>query len=351
MLRAFLYRLERSRFDPDVVFLKPGAFEREIAALGLRTHVIESARLRNLRHTVRTIRQLAMLLRELRPDVVVSWAAKPHLYTAPAALLAHRRARLVWWQHGIPDGHWVDRLATCLPATAIGCSSQAAAAAQTRLRPRRRLFVVHPGIEGLAEEPRPRAVVRRALGLPEHAFLAGVVGRLQPDKGQDVFLHALARVRSRGHQIHGVIVGGTAFGLSAPYAVALERLVTELGLESSVTLTGHVSNVETYLRAVDVFVNPSTSESFGVAIIEAMSAGLAVVNAARGGPEEIIEPGVTGITLPSREPAAIADAIETLIVDDGLRRRLARMGQAQAANFTADAMSQRLENALAQLAR
>ena len=351
MLRAFLRRLPRSWLDPEVVFLQPGSFEREVAALGLRTHVVPSGRLRNPRRTAWAVWKLGALLRVLQPDLVLSWAAKPHLYVAPAALLAQRRTSLAWWQHGIPDGHWMDRLATRLPAAAIGCSSHAAAAGQGRLRPRRRLFVVHPGIEEQPEERRSRPALRRALGLPQHAFLVGVVGRLQPDKGQDLFLRGLAELRARGREVHAVIVGGAAFGLSEDYAASLGPLVRALGLKSSVTFTGQVAEVAPYLRTMDVFVNPSARESFGIAIVEAMATGLTVINAARGGPDEIIEPGVSGIVLKSREPTQLADAIEKLMLDEQLRAGLAEGALMRAARFTADAMTHRLEAALAALVK
>jgi glycosyltransferase involved in cell wall biosynthesis len=351
MLWSFLRRITPARLDPDVVFLQAGSFERDVAALGLRTHVVPATRLRRVGESGRAIRRLSVLLRELEPDLVLSWAAKPHLYAAPAAMLAHRGTPLAWWQHGIPERHWLDRIATRLPAVAIGCSSHAAAKAQGRMTPSRSLFVVHPGVEPAPPDRRSRRAVRHALGLPEEGFLAGVVGRLQPDKGQDRFLCALALLRARGRDLHGVVVGGDAFGLSPEYAASIPALIGDLGLESSVTLTGQVPQVAPYLRALDVLVNPSQGESFGIAIVEAMAAGVPVVNTAKGGPEEVIEPGVEGIVLESREPEAIAAAIEALMVDDGRRARMGRAARERAARFTADAMARRLEDMVLELAR
>ena len=348
MLWGFLRQLHPSRTDVHVVFLQAGPFEREIASLGFRTHVVHGVRLRNIGQTCRAIWQLGRLLRRLDPDLVLSWAPKAHVYVA-GATLPRRQPRLAWWQHGITTGHWLDRLATRLPASAIGCSSQAAAAAQGRLRPRRPLFVVHPGVEMPCEEPDSRATVRSALGVPEHVFVAGVVGRLQPDKGQDIFLRAVAELRARGRHVHGLIVGGAAFGLSPTYAESLRRLVSELGLESSVTFSGQVDDVRSYLDAMDVFVSASATESFGIAIVEAMALGVAVVNGARGGPEEVIEPGVSGIVLDSRDPFEMAAAIEALMLDQPLRARLGKAARARAARFTTAAMTRRLENSLAQI--
>jgi glycosyltransferase involved in cell wall biosynthesis len=350
MLSSFLRRLSSSRLDPALVFMQAGPAERDAAALGLRTHVVHGIRLRNGIETTAAVWGLAKLIRTLRPDLIVSWAAKSHLYVGPAALLSGHHPRLVWWQHSITTGHWMDRVATILPAVAVGCSSSAAANAQAKLRPRRRVFVVHPGVEKQPMDSAPRHELRRALGLPEDSFLAGVVGRLQPDKGQDRFVRALALLVARGHDLHGVVVGGDAHGLSPRYAAALQALVAEARLEGTVTLTGQVPDATPYIRAMDVLVNASAAESFGIAIVEAMMLGVPIINAAKGGPEEIIEADVAGVMLDSRDPAVIADALEELMLDGSRRARISAEAQRRADRFTADEMARQLEASLLEIA-
>ena len=92
-----------------------------------------------------SVLSLSRLLRRRRPDLIVNWIAKAQLYCSPAAVLAGMSDRLVWWQHDIPSGYWLDRLATALPALAVGCSSRASALAQSARLPSRRTFVVAPG--------------------------------------------------------------------------------------------------------------------------------------------------------------------------------------------------------------
>jgi glycosyltransferase involved in cell wall biosynthesis len=349
MLWSFLRRLADTSLEAHVVFLQPGPFEREVAALGVPTHVVAAGRLRSPGAFGRTVRRLRALLRRLEAEVVVSWATKAQLYAAPAALLARRGVPLVWLQHGVTRGDLLDRVATCLPATAICCSSDAAASAQAQLRPGRRLFVINPGVDPAPPDPRPRALQRRALGLPDDRFVAGVVGRWQPGKGQDRFLLALAELRRRGLDVHGVLVGGDAFGLSPAFADGVRAMVGELGLDDRVTLTGQVPDATCYIRTFDVLVCPSTTESFGIALVEAMLAGVPVVSTAKGGPASFIEPGVSGVMVESRSPEAIADGVEALLVDPARRSRMAAAGRAEAARFDSRSMTRRVDEMLREL--
>jgi glycosyltransferase involved in cell wall biosynthesis len=346
MLAAFLAQVDRTRVEPVVVFLQHGRFERELAGLGLRTVVIESGRLRQVGRTIGAIRRLARVLARERPDVVLNWSPKTQLYGALAATLVGLRSRVVWWQHGVPSRHWLDRLATTLPARAVGCSSAASSRAQGALRPRRHTFVVHPGVtrpNGSASRP----MTREELEIPPECTVLGIVGRLQPWKGQHLFLAALRELRDRDRDVHGLVVGGDAYGLSPTYGRRLDRLVDQLELSGAVTLTGQAQSAWPYLPAMDVLVNCSAHEPFGIVLLEAMSVGVPVVAVASSGPLEIVEHGRSGILARDNDPNTLADALEPLIADEALRRRLGRAGQDRAErHFGAERMARALEQSL-----
>src|SRR5262249_7851056 len=152
------------------------------------------------------------------------------------------------------------------------------------------------------------------------------VGRLQPWKGQDRFLRALAELRRGGRDVHGLVVGGDAYGRSPEYVVELARLVERLGLEGAVTMTGQVDDARPYLAAMDVAVNASVGGPLGIVLPEAMAAERAVVAVAAGGPLEIIEPDVTGVLAPGGEPKELAAAIDGLLADPARRARIAAAG-------------------------
>lgn len=344
MLWNALRAIDRDRVEPIVAFMQPGRFERDTAAMGVRTHLIAASRLRRPGETMRAIRQLASTLERDQPDLILNWSAKTQIYGSPAALLAGMRGRVIWWQHGVPNGHWVDRLATMLPARAIGCSSSAGMDAQDALRPRRRTFVVEPGIEQPPRAERPQERIRRsALRIPGGRRVIGIVGRLQPWKGQHRFLEALAELRSRGYDVHGLMVGGDAFRLSPGYPVELSGLVERLDLGGTVTMTGQVDDPAPLLELMDVAVNASEVEPFGIALLEAMASRVPVVAVGRGGPLDILDRGRCGMLASDGSPAALADAIEPLLADEALRERVADAGwERYHERFTARAMADRL---------
>jgi glycosyltransferase involved in cell wall biosynthesis len=352
MLFLFLRHLDRTRIEPVVVFFQHGPFEREVASLGIETVVIPAGRLRELGRATRAVQAVGSLLRAERPDLVLNWSAKTHVYGASGAAAAGMAHRVVWWQHGIPNGHWLDRVATALPARAIGCSSVQSSHAQGRLRPRRRRFVVHPGIDAPTIDGAGRRAVRRELALPEDRLVVGIIGRLQPWKGQHRLLHALAHLRQRGHEVHGLIVGGDTLNLSPQYESYLHQLTDDLDLGPCVTFTGHVPDGWRYLPAMDVFVNASKDEPFGLVLLEAMAAGTPPVAFDSGGPREIIEPGRSGLLVTKETDEALAAAIESLAIDPELRRRLGNAARRRfESRFTAQRMTQELENRLEALCR
>lgn len=350
MLWAFLRTYDRALLTVDVAFLEAGPFEAEVAALGVRTSVVDAGRLRSPLRVARTVAALAGVVRRRRPRVVLNWMAKTQLYGAPAALLSRRRPRVVWWQHLVPDRHWMDRLATALPAAAIGSSSAASAAAQRGLRPRRPTFVVHPGID------RPEATAggpsRSALGLSEAAVVVTLVGRLQPWKGHETTLRALARLRADGHDVQLLFVGGAAFGFDVGHRATLERLAGELGLAAHVVFTGQVPSAHPYLRLTDIALNASAEEPFGIVVLEALANGVACVAVGSGGPAEILVDGETGVLAAGGSPGALAAALGRLVTDEELRAAVARRGREHhERHFTAAAMSRRLTDHLVAVAR
>ena len=183
------------------MFFGAGPWPEELREAGFRVEVIEAGRLRDLHRWGVTVGRLARIMRRRRPDLILNWAAKTQLYGAPAAVLAGMADRVVWWQHAIQARHWIDRCATALPAIAIGCSSEAVARAQAQLSPRRPTFVVAPGACGRRNA---RTSPGSPLELPADVPIVGLVGRLQPWKGQDRLLSAQALLRERGHRIHTV---------------------------------------------------------------------------------------------------------------------------------------------------
>jgi glycosyltransferase involved in cell wall biosynthesis len=359
MLQTVLDGAHESTHELELVFFEPGPWPAELIDAGFRVEVIPAGRLRHPHRWLATVIRLARLLRRRQPDLILNWAAKTQLYGSPAAVLAGMPGRVLWWQQGIPTGAWIDRCATSLPTRAVGCYSNAAARAQARLSPSRATFVVSAGahVAGTHVAGRPAdthvgdahpagtyASDRRsgthagayvagadaasmALELPAGTPVVGLVGRLQPWKGQDRLLGAQVLLRERGHPFHTVIVGGDAYGLSPEYAGSLPPLISRLGLADSVTMTDQVPDAGPYIDRMDILVNASDPEPFGIVLLEAMARGVAVVAVDSGGPAEFIEHGRTGMLAASGEPGALADALEPLLASAALRRELGEAGR------------------------
>jgi len=348
ILWTFLQYLNRQRIQPFVVFFQPGSFERDVAALGIRTVVIPSGRLRQLRRAFHTVRALVSVLRRERPDILLNWAAKTQLYGATAAILAGISDRVIWWQQMVPHGEWMDRAATALPTRAVGCYSNAALRAQEQQWPHRPGFVVYPGIAApTLISLREVADLRNQLAIPSGRALIGIVGRLQPWKGQDRFLRCLADLSARGHDVHGLIVGGDVGNFSPGFELALHRLASELGLEERVTFTGHVSEPGPYYQLMDVSVNASHGEPFGIVVLEAMARGVPVVAFDAGGPAEILQSGQTGLLVPLGDERGLAEALSQLLSSEQFRRELGEAGRKHfLAQFTAERMTEKLTSEL-----
>jgi glycosyltransferase involved in cell wall biosynthesis len=348
MLQMILDGAERRGHEFELVFFEDGPWPQELAREGFRVEVIEVGRLREARRTLASIVGLAKLLRRRKPDLILDWSAKTHIYGAPAAMLAGLAGRLVWFQQVIPDGHWIDRAATALPAAAVGCYSNAAARAQEQLRPKRRTFVVAAGTPVPTQAPASPP----SLELPVGAVVVGLVGRLQEWKGQDRVLRAQAILHERGHPFHLLIVGGDSYGLSPQYANSLTALIDSLGLSEAVTMTGEVPDAGPYIERMDVLVNASDPEPFGIVLLEGMARGLAVAAVDSGGPAEFVEDGRTGVLARSGAPADLADALEPLVLSPQLRERLGAAGHERyLRDFTDVAMRRRFFSELERILR
>jgi glycosyltransferase involved in cell wall biosynthesis len=169
-----------------------------------------------------------------------------------------------------------------------------------------------------------------AVGWNECRPLALALGRLHPNKGFALLLEAFAETRNVTLWIAG----------DGPLRSSLERLASRLGIAGRVRFLGWREDVPHLLAAADLLVCPSLHEPLGNVVIEAWSAGLPVVATASDGPSGLIQDGESGILVPlpgSRGggPQALADAIERVCADAGLRARLGKAGRrAYEAEFT-----------------
>jgi glycosyltransferase involved in cell wall biosynthesis len=353
-LLTFLRHVDRSRVEPVVIFNNPGTLVGEVASLGLPVEVIETGSFGQPWRGARAVRELRRAFLRERPGLIMGWFTKAQLYAAPAAATAGMRDRVAWFQHTLPGGTRMDPFATALPTRAVGASSAAGARAQGRMRPRRPTFVVLPGIdEPPVAPPAELAGLRESLGLPEGRAVVGIVGRMQPWKQQHLVVEAVAGLRAAGRGVHGLIVGGVAYDRDPDYYPSVRRRVTELGVDDAITFTDQVPDARPYIQLMDVLVNASVNEPFGIVLLEALALRVPVVAFdADGGPREVVEHGRTGLLARPGGAEDLTAQVGRLLADEDLRAALAERGRARfEERFTAERMARALEDELLRLGR
>ncbi len=179
--------------------------------------------------------------------------------------------------------------------------------------------------------------------VPHEGVVLVAVGRLNAQKGFDVLLQALQHLQ-HPEGVRLVVVGG------GEEHEALTRQSRGLGLDDRVRITGWTDQVRDFLSRGDIFVLPSRSEGFPLAIVEAMLAGLPVVASGVGGVPEAVRDGETGLLVPKEDPERLSAALQRLIDDPELRVSMGRRGRRVATSFTDERMAGRYLELWPQLA-
>jgi glycosyltransferase involved in cell wall biosynthesis len=184
---------------------------------------------------------------------------------------------------------------------------------------RRDLATVIPnGIDATRFSSNSGAGFRAELGIAPSDFVVGTVGTPRAAKGFDVLLAAAKILKSRSHGYRFVVVGDLTFGRGTELFEG--RAIH--GLTEDLIITGFRSDVPHALAAFDAYALTSRYEGFSLALVEAMATGLPIVATRCGGPEQILEDGITGLLVENGSAEAVARAIEQLRANADERRRL-----------------------------
>ena len=338
-LAALARKLPDLGFEPQAVLLGEGPLEGLLASAGCPYRVLAKHRLRQVTATLGTVARLRREVRATNAAAVVGSQSKGHIYGGAAAFAAGVPA--VWWQHAIPHGEPIERVAARIPAAVVVCGSAEAAAYQRRLTRRTAVRVVHPGLplEQIAAHRGSGGEIRKRLGWDSRTIV-GTVARLQRGKGQDVFLKVAARLAVRFPEARFLVVGGAIIGIEGAYEQELRELADSLGLGQRVRFAGHQADPYPWIDALDVVVHASSGEGFGLSLVEAMALGKPLVATNRGGPAEIVEHERSGLLVPEASADRLTDAVARVLDDRALAQRLALAAPERAARFSDTAMAE-----------
>ena len=181
--------------------------------------------------------------------------------------------------------------------------------------------------------------VREEFALPPNSNLIGVFAKVSPIKGQDLLIEGLPQVLDTHPNTYVLFVGSA----DTPFAQRAKQRSRELKVDSHVLFTGMRTDVARLMQAVDIVALPSRSETFGMAILEAMALGKPVVATRVGGLPELVRDGETGLLVDSAA-ASLAHALSQLLTSAELRNHLGKSASAFARRYyTPERMARDIE--------
>jgi len=317
---------------PVVLYVEPeSGIEKGARKLALPTHVVRHPsdiaatwKSRTLAKQLANDRVRVLIIHQTRDLLMCALAKKwsggsVRLIFSQNMHLGNKRDLIHAWQYRA-----IDAFVSPLPILAEQ-------ARQQTVVPPEKIHVIPHGIELDNFSSRmDRAQARTELGLSLDATIFGIIGRLDPKKGQHVGIQALARLHAKGLKAQLLIVGDPTIGEGDTYNRHLHSLVNELGLTGSVHFRPYQERPELAYGALDIFVLTSQSETYGLVTIEAMTSGLSVIGTDSGGTIDIIEHERNGLRFAPDDDAALADSLTRYINDPSFAARMAAQGKADA---------------------
>lgn len=325
---------------------------REVSESGVRIITLDSlVRNVSLLNDVAALKSLVGLFLRERPPIVHTHTSKAGILGRWAAFLSkvpviiHTPHGHVFW--GYFNG-WETRLfifierITARRTDAIITLTEQEKRDHLRFRiaPENRFSVIHSGIDGknLLTMPSDPAAMKLELGIPDHAFIVGTVGRLTPVKGHRYLLEAAKEILTANPDCYFVFLG------DGEISSELQDYARVLGIKDNVRFPGWRPDVGAVMSVFDIFSLPSLNEGMGRVLVEAMMLGKPVVASRVGGILDLVRDNDNGLLVSPSDPQSLAAGISALANDPEKRRRLGERGRETAASFTSEAMVRKIED-------
>ena len=309
----YLRYADRNKFEtlvaiPRGSLLKPLLEEAEVP-------VYEVDGMADCSYASQDVKALQALIRRVKPDLV-------HTHGALSGRIAAKRCHVpvVYSRHSAfpvpaklkyPPGRWVNKLLNEHYADHIIAVSPAPRDNLTEggISPKK-ITVVMNGVAPVSPiSDEEKAALRRSLGLEPDVFTFGILARIEDYKGHLYLVYAAKLLKDRGYSNFRILVAGTG-----AFEEEVTRAVTEMGVEDVVQMLGFRSDAAALLNILDVQLNASYgTEATSMALLEGMSLGLPTIASDYGGNPFVITSGQNGLLFPSKDSAALADAMAELM--------------------------------------
>jgi len=283
----------------------------------------------------RTVRAVAGILVRQAIDILHTHGGVAGLYGRWAARRAGTPV-VIHTVHGIHYLHYRNpvfrraliglerRLARTTDAVVFVSEADLVRARALRLAPDDRLRLIRNGVDTLsAPAPWRIEALRKELGIEPGETVVGAVSRLHRQKGVGFLVEAAGHVRERLPNARFIVVGG------GPLEVPLRRMIRERGLGRAFRLLGERSDANELAALFDVFALPSLWEGLPLALIEAAGLAKPIVASDIDGVREVLRDGTTGLLVPAGDSAALAGAIQRVLEDRALGRKLGERARAE----------------------
>ncbi len=327
MRYMFLKHIEAGLLDVSICCLgKKGEFGKKIERMGYKIKAFNRPyRLWNFPTTFALYRHIM----KNNFDIVHSSLFYANYHSAIAARMAGI-PKLIIEEHGEHSLHfrkrhffywWVAWMVAKMSSFVICCSHSVARGVKKLYRIREEKIIV---LKNLAEDKRleimsSRNVVRIDLDIPPEAIVIGTVSSIYWVKNQNILIDIIGEARNTKFFL---IIAG-----DGPLRTELEAYAREKEVSHQIRFLGWREDVADILNALDIFVLPSLSEGLPICLLEAMSMGLPCIASKVGGIEEILEDGVTGITVTPGDFESLNTALQRVVNDTELRLRLGRQAR------------------------
>ena len=309
----YLRYADRNKFEtlvaiPRGSLLKPLLEEAEVT-------VYEVDGMADCSYASQDVKALQALIRRVKPDLV-------HTHGALSGRIAAKRCHVpvVYSRHSAfpvpaklkyPPGRWVNKLLNEHYADHIIAVSPATRDNLTEggISPKK-ITVVMNGVAPVSPiSDEEKAALRQSLGLEPDVFTFGILARIEDYKGHLYLVYAAKLLKDRGYSNFRILVAGTG-----TFEEEVTRAVTEMGVEDVVQMLGFRSDAAALLNILDVQLNASYgTEATSMALLEGMSLGLPTIASDYGGNPFVITSGQNGLLFPSKDSAALADAMAELM--------------------------------------